>query len=1418
MVKAVRVSLALCVLALASRLFAIQPRSGAASDKAFRHPGLRVDEVTESLDLLDAATRARLKPQIDSLHVAVGTSFYDSRTGRFSSLILRQPLIPGPGVGNRMAWPSGGAPAGDEALKAEAWKALRGYLSSHRSDLGLDLSELSGAPRISILHGGNLIFVHVARVVDGIPVRDNSIGAAINSGNLILLGLQKWGDVGADVARTPAIAANAAEDAVVAHVRPLTISAFTKVPHLELIPMSLGEGISYRLAWVVPCRINGDLGNWEGLVDAANGTLFAFEDRNQYLDGQITGGAYPVSNDQRPPDGTEQVGWPMPYVDFTVDGVKRFTDGSGNMGCIPGSIATALSGIYFKMLDNCGAINETGTNGIDLESGPTASATDCAVPPGHSAGDTKSSRSGYYELSRINEQARSHLSDTEPAGIWLRTQVVANMNINDQCNAFWDGAAVNFFKAGGGCRNTGEIAAIFDHEWGHGIDNNGVDPGIATPGEAIADMYAALRLNTSCIGRGFFMNDTCGGYGDACAGTPDDGSSCTGVRDINYAHHRCDQPHTISWIQNGFTDDQCGGTGTASACPGGGGPCGGEVHCEGMVMAETGWDLMTRDLLTAPFNYDPQTAHEVATRIIYAGAQPVSSWYTCSVGGGCSATGGYLSFLAADDDDGDISNGTPHMTAIRAAFERHEIHCATPSPVNSGCAGAPTSAPVVTLQPRDRSIALSWTAVGGASSYVVYRGDGIDPCEMGKAIVATVNGTSFVDGGLQNGRSYSYSVMPVQSIAAGDAEGTCSGPMSVCQSATPVAGPNMSVLDGFAISGGDGDPFLDNCEADTVTFSVDNIGVGDLTNVRIVSITPVTHPASVVLTSLPAPIASSLAACTVSEASFQIQPQGLTFNGTTDILVEVTADELEGDTRTKLLHVTSTESDLAQVASHTFSFETDEEGWTVKSGTFVRQGGGGAVQTQFHMSSSEEQDNQCDVIQSPVFFLTDTSTLRMWIRYDIEPPSGGQQWDRANVSLVDVVTGERTVLVPSSGRAYSVPDGSGNGTCGTSGQAGWNEQTPAYPNLWYNVEFDQAALNPGGAFTNRLAKLQINYGTDENSAGGGIDFDEVKLTDFYLQGPDSHSDNCSQSTFVEPTALSVDAAGNGVLEVGEAAAISPTWSNTGLLGIDLTGSITDFSGPSGPVYGVVDGAGAYGTLAPGATNACSDCYAVEITAATRPVVHWDASLTESVGNTTFAQDTFGKTWSLHVGGSFDDVPSSSSFYAFVENVLHNGVTAGCGAGTSFCPTDTVTRQQMAVFLLKAKEGSSYTPPACTQAFDDVPCSSGFAPWINELANRGITAGCGPTTYCPTAPTNRQQMAVFLLKTEEGSGYTPPACSVASFDDVPCTSPFAPWIYELVSRGVTAGCGSTTYCPAGPVARQQMAVFLVKTFGLVLYGP
>jgi len=199
-------------------------------------------------------------------------------------------------------------------------------------------------------------------------------------------------------------------------------------------------------------------------------------------------------------------------------------------------------------------------------------------------------------------------------------------------------------------------------------------------------------------------------------------------------------------------------------------------------------------------------------------------------------------------------------------------------------------------------------------------------------------------------------------------------------------------------------------------------------------------------------------------------------------------------------------------------------------------------------------------------------------------------------------------------------------------------------------------------------------------------------------------------------------------------------------------------------------------------------------------------------NDTFAGCT-SAAGSRRVQVDFLDVPPGNGFRPFIGTLARNQVTGGCGGG-NYCPDSPVTRAQMAVFLLVAREGGGYAPPACvTPMFGDVPCSNPFAAWINELAARGVTGGCGGGSYCPNAAVTRDAMSVFLLLTREAPGYVPPPCTAATFGDVPCSNPYARWIYELVARSITGGCGNGNYCPASPVTRGQMAVFLVATFGL-----
>jgi hypothetical protein len=115
--------------------------------------------------------------------------------------------------------------------------------------------------------------------------------------------------------------------------------------------------------------------------------------------------------------------------------------------------------------------------------------------------------------------------------------------------------------------------------------------------------------------------------------------------------------------------------------------------------------------------------------------------------------------------------------------------------------------------------------------------------------------------------------------------------------------------------------------------------------------------------------------------------------------------------------------------------------------------------------------------------------------------------------------------------------------------------------------------------------------------------------------------------------------------------------------------------------------------------------------------------------------------------------------------------------------------------------------------NDVPADGFAADYIEAIHALEITAGCAPGSFCPDDPVTRAQMSVFLLTTLEGPAYNPPPETGLHFTDVPVGSFAAAWIEELFERGITAGCDVALFCPDASTTRGQMAVFLVETFGL-----
>lgn len=116
---------------------------------------------------------------------------------------------------------------------------------------------------------------------------------------------------------------------------------------------------------------------------------------------------------------------------------------------------------------------------------------------------------------------------------------------------------------------------------------------------------------------------------------------------------------------------------------------------------------------------------------------------------------------------------------------------------------------------------------------------------------------------------------------------------------------------------------------------------------------------------------------------------------------------------------------------------------------------------------------------------------------------------------------------------------------------------------------------------------------------------------------------------------------------------------------------------------------------------------------------------------------------------FDDVDESNTFIDSICWLADQGITKGCNppANTNFCPDDTVTRGQMAGFLVRAL---GYSDNGGGNLFVDDNGHT-FENAIDKLATAGVTKGCNPPTndrFCPDDTVTRGQMAAFLRRALE----------------------------------------------------------------------
>ena len=177
---------------------------------------------------------------------------------------------------------------------------------------------------------------------------------------------------------------------------------------------------------------------------------------------------------------------------------------------------------------------------------------------------------------------------------------------------------------------------------------------------------------------------------------------------------------------------------------------------------------------------------------------------------------------------------------------------------------------------------------------------------------------------------------------------------------------------------------------------------------------------------------------------------------------------------------------------------------------------------------------------------------------------------------------------------------------------------------------------------------------------------------------------------------------------------------------------------------------------------------------------------------------------------FADVDEGSVHAQSIEKVAALGITSGT-TPTTFSPSDTVTRAQMATFVARTWEAAGRDCPSTgASSFADVASGSTHAAGIDCAAALGVTAGTADRTFSPSEPVTRAQMATFLARAWQAAGREcSDVAASAFFDDVPADSTHAAGIACMASLRIARGTASGAFSPSDTVTRAQMATFLAR---------
>lgn len=423
-------------------------------------------------------------------------------------------------------------------------------------------------------------------VISSAVVWRGGLDAYIKQNKLTMFGSHMYPQLDS-VSFSPEVPASQAVEISVAF-GPAALSEHQEIDvELVVLPLPVGNSIQHHLCWKVFSKTADPIGHWVSFVDAQSGDLLSVHNDVRFLEGSLH-----AEHDTRTINGDISTS-PLPDLQLSSDADSTLTEVDGSYQIDGNSFDGALLRGLYTQVYNAGGDNFY----LSLTGGEQIVAAD--------DDDTLAQLDQFVFQNRIfnwSEEHAPHIVDN-----WDRSTV--NVNLNDVCNAYFDGT-LNFFRAGEGCNNTGRIADVSYHEWGHGFHYYNLLAGSydGSMSEGIADSIAFFQTEDPFIAPYF--------------------------GEQGWAIRRVDEDRV-------YPDDIVN-----------------EVHSDGLIFAGAIWDF-----------WDIMEDRYGATEA-YA---PTVNIFVESLRSGPTIPQSYDSFVFADDDNGDLSDGTPHECEIIEAFGRHGL-------------------------------------------------------------------------------------------------------------------------------------------------------------------------------------------------------------------------------------------------------------------------------------------------------------------------------------------------------------------------------------------------------------------------------------------------------------------------------------------------------------------------------------------------------------------------------------------------------------------------------------------------------------------------------------------------------------------------------------------------------------------------